>query len=119
MNRSSRRALKRKLRNKSARNLAADLLNSLGDAINDVVRDGDLVMLNVQRITGRKEYSKMQEHYRQFVESSHGKIFVAHPRPHHARPDGFSAIVDLEGVDWSFWYGDLIKVEDIQSEGDR
>ena len=117
MNREGRRALKKKLQDKDARTRAANALDSLGDAINDVIYDGDLVMLNVQRIMGRKEYPRMQEGYRKFVESNRGKIFVAHP--HHARRDGFSTIMELEGTDWTFWYGDLIRVENIQAEEDE
>ncbi len=117
MNRECRRALSKKLRDKDARNRAADALESLGDAINDVIHDGDLVTLDVQQIMGRKEYPRMQEGYRNFVESNRGKIFVAHP--HHARADGFSAIMELEGTDWTFWCGDLIRVENIQAEEDE
>lgn len=115
MNRENRRALRKKLRDKKARTLTSDVLGALGDKINDVIRDGDLVTLNVKQIVGRKDYSHMQEWYRKFVESSHGKVFVAHP--HHKRPDGFSATIELEGVEnWIFWYGDLIHVEKIQME---
>ena len=42
-------------------------------------------------------------------------MFVAHP--YHERPDGFSALVELDGVEkWLFWYGDLVKVETVQAE---
>lgn len=115
MNRENRRALKKKLRDKKARTLASDVLGALGDKINDVIRAGDLVTLNVEQIIGRKDYPHMQEGYRKFVEASRGKVFVA--RPHHERPDGFSATIELEGVEnWIFWYGDLIRVEKIQAE---
>ena len=115
MNRENRRALRKKLRDKKARTLASNVLGALGDKVNDVIRDGDLVTLNVEQIVGRKDYSHMQEGYRRFVEASNGKVFVAHP--HHERPDGFSATIELEGVEnWIFWYGDLIRIEKIQSK---
>lgn len=115
MNRENRRALQKKLRNKKVRTLASDVLGSLGDKINDVIKDGDLVTLNIKQIVGRKDYPRMQEGYRKLVEASHGKVFVAHP--HHKRPDGFSATIELEGVEnWIFWYGDLIRVKEIQTE---
>ena len=117
MNREDRRALQKKLRDKNARTRAADYLGDLGDAVKDIIQDGDLVTLNVERIMKRKEYSRMQMQYRKFVESNRGKVFVAHPR--HARSDGFAAIVELEGVDWTFWYGDLLRVVKIQTEEDE
>ena len=108
LNRENRRALKKKLRDKGSRTLAADVLESLGNEIDKKIRDGDLVILNV-------DYPRMQGEYRQFVESSRNKVFVAHP--HRERPDGFSALIELEGVEtWLFWYGDLIQVENIQTE---
>ena len=49
------------------------------------------------------------------MEASRDKVFVAHP--YRERPDGFSALIELEGVEtWLFWYGDLIQVENIQTE---
>lgn len=115
LNRENRRALKKKLRDKGSRALAADVLESLGNEIDKKIRDGDLVTLNVDQITARKDYPRMQGEYRQFVEASRDKVFVAHP--YRERPDGFSALIELEGVEtWLFWYGDLIQVEIIQTE---
>ena len=115
LNRENRRALKKKLRDKGSRTLAADVLESLVNEIDKKIRDGDLVILNVDQIIARKDYPRMQGEYRQFVESSRNKVFVAHP--HRERPDGFSALIELEGVEtWLFWYGDLIQVENIQTE---
>ena len=93
LNRENRRALKKKLRDKGSRTLAADVLESLGNEIDKKIRDGDLVTLNVDQIIARKDH------------------------PHRERPDGFSALIELEGVEtWLFWYGDLIQVENIQTE---
>ena len=115
LNRENRRALKKKLKDKGSRALAADVLESLGNEIDKKIRAGDLVTLNVDQIVTRKDYSRTQEEYRQFVESSRGKVFVAHP--HREQPDGFSALIELEGVEkWLFWYGDLIRVKNIQTE---
>lgn len=114
MNRENRRALQKKLRDKGSRTLAADILGNLGNEIDKKVCDGDSVILNVAQIVARKDYSRMQEEYRQFVESSRNKVFIAHP--HRERLDGFSALIELEGVEkWLFWYGDLIKIENIQA----
>ena len=115
MNRENRRALRKKLKDKKVRTLASDILGALGDKINDVIHDGDLVTLDVERIMGRKDYPRMQEGYRKFVEANRGKVFTA--RPHHKRPDGFSATIELEGVEnWIFWHGDLLRVKKIQTE---
>lgn len=115
LNRENRRVLKKKLRNKGLRTLAADTLESLGNEIDHKICDGDLVTLNVDQIIARKDYPRMQSEYRQFVESSRDKVFVAHS--YRKRPDGFSALIELEGVEnWLFWYGDLIQVENIQTE---
>lgn len=115
MNREGRRALKKKLKDKDSRTLAADILKGLGDKIDHKICDGSSVILNVEKIMARKDYAHMQEEYRQFVESSRNKVFVAHPR--RERPDGFSAVVELDGVDkWLFWYGDLIQVDNIHTE---
>lgn len=117
MNREKRRALKKALKSNDTRTRIANVLDKLGDDINDFIHDGDMVTLNIDRIVGRADYHKMQEGYRQFVESNRGKVFVA--RSHNARPDGFSAIMELDGVDWTFWYGDLIRVENIQTGEDE
>ncbi len=117
MNREKRRALKKKLNNKASRIFAANRLESLGDDINNVIHDGDSVILNVQRIISRSDYSKKQEEYQQFVESSRDKIFVA--RQYRKDSSDFSALIELDGVKWLFWYGDLIKVENIQAEEDE
>lgn len=115
MNRENRRSLKKMLNNKSFRTKSANYLESLGDKINDVIADGDSVVLNTNQIMGRKDYTRKQESYRSFVEQSQGKIFVAHP--YRKNPDGFSALYELDGVDrWLFWYGDLMKVENNQAE---
>ncbi len=115
MNRENRRALKKKLRNKKLRTLAADVTSGIGDDTNNIIRDGDSVVLNVQQIMGRKDYPHMQDEYRKFVEENRNMVFVA--RPHHARSDGFSAIIELDGVEkWMFWYGDLLRVENLQAE---
>ncbi len=117
MNREKRRALEKKARNKNRRSHIVNYLESLWGKHDDAIYDGDRVMLKVDQITGRKEYTGLQESYRNFVESSRGKVFVVHS--HHARPDGFSAIMELEGVNWTFWYGDLLKVENAQAKGDE
>ena len=76
LNRENRRALKKKLRDKGSRTLAADVLESLGNEIDKKIRDGDLVILNVDQIIARKDYPRMQGEYRQFVESSRRVLWI-------------------------------------------
>lgn len=98
---------------KNLRQLAADKLNALSDDVENWLHDGDKVRLNVKQITERSDYAKTQAEYRDFVESSEGRIFTA--RLYRKRPDGFSAVIELaEEPKWMFWHGDLIRV---QSEG--
>lgn len=108
MNREQRRSLIRKGK-KNLRELAADKLNELSDDVDNWLHDGDKVKLNIKQITGRSDYTKTQAQYRDFVESSEGKIFTA--RLYRKRPDGFSAVIELmEDPKWLFWHGDLIRV---------
>lgn len=97
---------------KKARLIANAILESTKK---DWIFDGDKVKLNYQRIIERKEYPDMQESYIKFVQDNRDTVFVAHPyRP---RPDGFSALMELEGgSNWLFWYGDLVRVEKSQTE---
>ena len=112
MNREQRRSLIRRGK-KNLRELAADKLNALSDDVENWIHDGDKVRLNVKQNTVRSDYAKTQTEYRNFVESSEGRVFTA--RLYRKRPDGFSAVVELaEMPKWMFWHGDLIKV---QSEG--
>lgn len=115
MNRENRRALKKKLLNRRSRTLAANVLDNLDNEINNMIRDGDLVTLNVKRIMNRKEYPRMQLEYRQFVEANRDTMFTAHLR--REQTDGFSALIELEGVEpWIFWYGDLNRVTGNQAK---
>lgn len=98
---------------KNLRKLATDKLNALSGDVENWLHDGDKVRLNIKQITERGDYAKTQPEYRDFVESSEGRIFTA--RLYRKRPDGFSAVIELvEEPKWLFWHGDLIRV---QSEG--
>lgn len=109
MNREQRRALKRK--HKDIRAEFADKLNRMSKEIDNPLRDGDRVRLDVDRITGRSDYAHTQQSYRGFVESSREKVFTV--RLYRKREDGFSALAELVDVpNWIFWHGDLIRVEE-------
>lgn len=72
--------------------------------------DGTKVKLNVAQITGRKDYPSMQLKYRAFVESNADTIFTIKNEKKSRVVTGFAEHPDS----WLFWYGDLIKVDDVQ-----
>lgn len=74
-----------------------------------VINDGDRVKINFKRIISRNEYGRLQDKYREFVESNTDTVFYAKCR--RKTKNGFPIIIDLDGVErWSFWTGDLIKL---------
>lgn len=73
------------------------------------IHEGDKVMLNIPRITSRKDYHCMQAGYKKFIEESGEKIYTAHcVRP---KSDGFSVLIELkEKPKWLFVQDDLLKI---------
>lgn len=71
------------------------------------ITEGDKVMLNTELIKARKNYSRMAEHYREFVEGNEGTVFTAHVERE-------NMVSMAEEPRWLFWSGDLIKVSDTQ-----
>lgn len=83
-------------------------------SVKERIKDGDRVLLNVDRIVGRKDYSHKTADYKRFVEANRDKTFVA--RAYRESNDKFSAIFQLEGVeDWLFWFGDLLPEKESES----
>ena len=66
------------------------------------IAEGDKVKLNVELIKNRKNYPRMAERYREFVESNEGSAFTAHVE----RENMISVV---EEPRWLFWSGDLVK----------
>lgn len=67
-------------------------------------QEGDKVKLNVEKITKRKDYEKMNSKYKEFVESSADKVFTVHLER--------KTLISLkEQPEWLFWSGSLIKVK--------
>jgi len=109
VNREQRRAFQKKHK-KSVREHAADKLNKLSQEIENPLHEGDLVKLDVDRITKREDYAQTTEEYQAFVESSRDRVFTV--RLYRKREDGFSAIIELvEEPKWLFWYGDLVRIK--------
>ena len=71
--------------------------------------EGDKLMLDINAIKNRKNYSAMNPKYKDFVESSSDKIFTVHKEKQ-------NLISLAEEPQWLFWSGDLIKVkEDVEN----
>lgn len=108
MNREQRRAFKKK-HGMTIQEHATEQLNKLSQEIDNPLHEGDLVRLDVDRITSRSDYEKTTDEYHAFVESSRDKVFTVHL--YRKRKDGFSAVIELvEEPRWLFWYGDLIRL---------
>lgn len=67
-------------------------------------QEGDKVLLDIEKIKARKNYDRMSENYKAFVESNEGVVFTAHV-------ERDNLISMKEAPAWLFWSGDLIKVE--------
>ncbi len=70
-----------------------------------VFEEDDKLMLDIAAIKARKNYPVMNPKYKEFVETSEGKIFTAHK-------ENTNMISLKEEPQWLFWSGDLIKVND-------
>ena len=108
MNRIQRREFFRQAR---LRNIPKDVAQVYYDAIeanqrapDEEIFNGDTVEINVEQITSGVNYYRMNEEYKNFVESSAEKKFKAVVLE--------NRLVSLEGIGkWLFWQGDLKKCE--------
>lgn len=71
------------------------------------IGEGDKVRLNSELIKARKNYPRMAERYREFVEQNEDTVFTAHVERE-------NMISMIEEPRWLFWSGDLIKADDTQ-----
>lgn len=65
--------------------------------------EGEKVRLNIERIKARKNYDKMADAYKEFVDASEGVVFTANVE----RENMISLVEESK---WLFWSGDLEKV---------
>lgn len=114
MNRDQRRAMEKALRKKglSKENAKAyvQIMNN-ADAIRlggageisppKHIEEGDKIRLDISRVKARKNYGRMAQGYRDFVESAGDTVFTAHVE----RENMISLTEDPR---WLFWSGDLI-----------
>ena len=75
----------------------------------DTFKDGDKVLLNVDRITGREQYARKLPAYKAFVEANRGTVFTV------VRGNGVYGFQELKGkdgeIDWLFIGDDLLPAE--------
>ncbi len=109
MNRQQKRALERRLRSTKGAEVIRKMLTEASSHAENPLADGDAVKLNVERIKSSAEWQNLQPAYRDFVERNADTVFIAKIR--HRSDGGYPVTVDLEGCDWSFWEGDLIRVD--------
>jgi len=112
MNRSQRRKLDRKLRSVDGyslyKKLVEETMNRAADE--DMLKDGERVRINVEQITGRREFLHLNPKYQKFIADNVDTVFTARVRKYGR--GGYPAIIDLQEDDtWSFWIGDLIRVD--------
>lgn len=97
------------LKRVKAKAKATKIMNKIRSSTENVeitssIVSGDVVKLNYELITSRKDYHKRTELYKSFVENNRDKEFIADVKD--------SGLVSLQGGKWwFFWEGDLRKVK--------
>lgn len=120
MNREERRAYIKKAKKKGISKEQAETYleiaqNGAGKTTEaQVIENGAKVMLNIEAVKARKNYNKLSEKYKAFVEDSDGKVFTA------VTKEKLKNVISLEEEPrWLFWSGDLIVVEEKYTQKDE
>ena len=75
------------------------------------ITEGTKVKLNIKRIKGHPEYSKLTDDYRAFVEANEDTIFTVEYDKFRKNPSTLVCLKeDPTPVKWLFWTGNLIKI---------
>lgn len=74
--------------------------------------EGDKVKLDVEKITSRKDYERLNPKYKEFVESNRNTVFTAHL-------ERDTLVSFVEQPEWLFWSGSLIKVKGEANETEK
>lgn len=90
-------------------NLIEEIIQKKDD---DLLKAGDKVTIDVEAIMTRKNYHELKQDYRDFVESSAGKVFTVVKEEKYAHKPIVSLEEDTSQVKWLFWEGELIKNEE-------
>ena len=77
------------------------------------IPEGSKVQLNIERITTRKDYSRMRDSYKEFVEKHKDTIFTVEYDPKHTyEPLWVCLAEDPTPIKWLFYIGDLFVVHE-------
>lgn len=68
------------------------------------INEGEKLMLDVDKIKSRRDYERMTDKYKEFINSNVDTVFTAHV-------ERKTLISFAEEPEWLFWCGDLIKIE--------
>ena len=116
MNREQRRSYVKKMQKKgmskkTAKTYAEMLSFGSGKATPPLeIKEDEQVKLNLENIKARKNYEKMTDKYKEFVNSNADRVFTAHVEKE-------NLLISLkEEPEWLFWSGDLIKVENEEAD---
>jgi len=77
-----------------------------------MLQDGDRVRLKVQQIKRRKNWPRMNEKYKEFIEGSKDKIFTVKLKDGAVRGVSYRLATLVEEPMWYFWQEDLMLVKD-------
>ena len=73
------------------------------------IEEGDKICLDIEKVKARKNYARMAQGYRDFVEAAGDTVFTAHVE--HENMISLS-----EEPRWLFWSGDLVKKEETYAD---
>ena len=91
-------------------NKLAAIMNAAED--NQLIKEGEKVKLDVNKITIRADWQKMNERYRTFVMDNTNTTFtVKYEEKYGDKP---SLVTFAEDSTWLWWVGDLIVLKDVK-----
>ena len=116
MNRDQKRALEKVYRkhgkNRTEAKVAAQRMYDIDkirlEGVGEISRplkffEGDKFKLDIDKIKARKNYERMTDNYKKFVDDNANTVLTAHV-------EGRAMISAIEEPRWLFWSGDLIRV---------
>ena len=113
MNREQKRQLKKQLSKVSKKTNEPKQRPTFVDRTDLSIPEGSKVKLNIERITKRKDYSRMRETYKDFVENHKDTVFTVEYDPKHTyEPVWVCLAEDTTPIKWLFYIGDLLLLDE-------